>query len=287
LRIAPNDVDLLVASATNERSRGRSDAQLALLERAQSLDPRSSSAQANLATTLLWVRRPREALEATDRALSLSPTNLSMFLTKVMVHLAMGDLAGARAVLRSTPPEVEPTRLVAFVASTWDLFWALDDDQQQLLLRLAPGAFDDDRGGWGLALAATSHLRGDDIRARAYGDSAAIALQKLLDATPDDNYLLAMQAVAFAYAGRRDEAIRAGERSVELLPIAKDAYSGAYNQHELARVYAILGDVDKTIDQLEGLLVVPYFLTPAWLRVDPTFAFLKGNPRFERLVTGS
>jgi len=96
-----------------------------------------------------------------------------------------------------------------------------------------------------------------------------------------------MQAVALAYAGRRDEAIRAGERSVGLLPIAKDAYSGAYNQHELARVYAILGDAEKTLDQLEPLLATPYFLTPAWLRIDPTFAFLKGNPRFERLVTGS
>ena len=27
-------------------------------------------------------------------------------------------------------------------------------------------------------------------------------------------------------------------------------------------------------------------LVPGWLRIDPTFAPLKGNPRFERLVTG-
>jgi hypothetical protein len=29
-----------------------------------------------------------------------------------------------------------------------------------------------------------------------------------------------------------------------------------------------------------------YYLSPGWLRIDPTFAPLKGNPRFERLVAG-
>jgi hypothetical protein len=31
-------------------------------------------------------------------------------------------------------------------------------------------------------------------------------------------------------------------------------------------------------------LTIPYYLSPGWLRIDPTFAPLKGNPRFERPV---
>jgi hypothetical protein len=38
---------------------------------------------------------------------------------------------------------------------------------------------------------------------------------------------------------------------------------------------------------LETLLKVPHYPSPGWLRIDPTFAELKGNPRYERLVRGS
>ena len=37
---------------------------------------------------------------------------------------------------------------------------------------------------------------------------------------------------------------------------------------------------------LEPLLTMPFYLSPGWLRIDPTLAPLKGNPRLERLVAG-
>jgi len=283
---APSHPDLLQGSAFTERALGRWDAAVDVLRRAQSLDPRSVGVQANLASNLLWLRRYAEALAIVDGARTLAPNSINLLLTKAMVYLAQGDLPGARAALRNAPSEVEPTRLVAFVAATWDLFWLLDDEQQRLLLRLSPGAFDDDRGAWATALAGTYALRGEAARARVYGDSARLWYEPRLRATPDDNYLLALSSVALAYAGRKDEAIRNGERSVALLPVTKDAFSGAYNQHLLARTYAIVGEPEKAIDQLEGLLGVPYFLSARWLTIDPSFAALRGNPRFDRLTAG-
>jgi TolB-like protein/tetratricopeptide (TPR) repeat protein/tRNA A-37 threonylcarbamoyl transferase component Bud32 len=287
LQLAPNDPGLLVGTATTDRSLGEWEQSVELLRRARALDPRSIGGQTALATNLLWLRRYDDAMAETDRGLALAPNNVSLIETKAMIHLARGDLPGARAVFHSAPADIEPTRLVAFAAATWDLFWALDDDQQRLLLRLSPGAFDDDRGAWALALAATYTLRGDAGRARAYGDSARLVYEEQLRASPDDNYLLALSAVALAYSGRNDEAVRNGERSLALLPVTTDAFSGAYNQHLLARVYAQVGAREKAIDQLEVLLRIPYYLSPGWLRIDPTFASLKGNPRFERLVKGS
>jgi len=71
-----------------------------------------------------------------------------------------------------------------------------------------------------------------------------------------------------------------------LMPISKDANNGAYDQHQLARIYILVGEPERALDQLEPLLKVPYALTPGWLRIDPAFASLKGNARYERLLKG-
>jgi hypothetical protein len=84
--------------------------------------------------------------------------------------------------------------------------------------------------------------------------------------------------------GRKAEAEAEGERATSLLPSSQDDYVGSYIQHQLARVYTLTGNQDKAMDQLEPLLKMNYYLSPAWLRIDPNFAALKGNPRFERLI---
>jgi TolB-like protein/Flp pilus assembly protein TadD len=286
-RLEPRHAELLTAAAVNEISLGRWDEGLQHLQQAATLDPRGVNPIRRLARTLLWLRRYPEALPAFERAIALAPTDAGRYQGKAMVYLAQGDLAGARAVLRSVPKEVEPTNLVAGVATFWDLYWVLDEGQQRLLLRLTPTAFDDSRGAWGLALAGTYALRGDSARARVYADSARVAYAEQLRATPQDAQLHTLHGVALAYLGRTAEAIQEGERGLALLPISKDAYSGPYNQHQLARIYLLVGEPEQALDRLEPLLKIPYYLSPGWLKIDPTFDPLRGNPRFERLVDSS
>ena len=286
LKLAPTEVDLLVGAALTEQGLGRWEAALQHLTQAAALDPRSANTARRTGATLLWLRRYPEAQLALDRSLVLAPTNLSIIEMKAQVALAQGDLAGARRVVRAALPTVDPTALLAFFGNYWDLYWVLDEAQQQQLLTLPPSAFDDDRGAWSIVRAQTYWLRKNSPKARVYADSAQLAMAEQLRASPEDGQRHVLRGLALAYLGRKAEAIAEGERGLALLPIGRDAYSGAYNQHQLMRIYLLVGEPEKALDQLEPLLKIPYYLSPGWLKIDPTFAPLRGNPRFERLVAG-
>ena len=284
LKTAPGRADLLTGAALAEQVLGRWDAALGHLERARALDPRSRATARRLAATLIRLRRYPEAMAAAERGMALAPDNLDMLENLAMVHLAQGNLAGARAAIQAHSKGIQPADLVVYFGNYWDLYWALDDAQQQLLVRLPPSAFADDRLAWAIVVTETLWLRGDRSRARAYADTARMASEEVLRNNPDDAQRRTFLGLAFAYLGRKADAVRDGERGVALLPASKDGYTGPYLQHVLARIYLMVGEPDKAIDQLEVLLKLPYFLSPGWLRIDPTFDPLRNQPRFRKLA---
>ena len=213
--------------------------------------------------------------------------NLNTILLRVLVSAGQGDLEGTRRVLRSVPPELDPGALVAYVANFEDMFWVLDQSQQEILLRLPPASFDDDRGAWAFVRAQTYWLRNDSLRTRAYADTAANEIAKQLRDAPDDPQRTAILGVARALQGRKSEAEALGERATALFPLGRDTETAPYLQFQLVRIYLWTGSLDKALDKLEPLLRIPYYVSPGRLRIDPQFAPLKGNPRFERLAQGN
>ena len=284
LSLSPGNPELTRASIDVEITLGQWDLALKHLRDAQSLDPRSTRLYRRLGSVLLALRRYPEAREAVDVGLTLSPDNLAFIENRAMTSLGEGDLAGARAYLAGLPNSVVPTELVAYLAAYWDLGWVLTPEQQELLLRLSPSAFDDDRANWALCLAQVSWWNGDAAGTRKYAEEARIAIEEQLRAAPDDAQRHVFHGLALAYLGRGEEAIRACRRGVDLEPLTKDATRGAYFLHQLARIYILTGDQEKAIDNLERLLQVPYFVSPAWLTIDPNFDPLRKNPRFQKLV---
>ncbi|MCI0456612.1 MAG: hypothetical protein L0Z62_06485, partial [Gemmataceae bacterium] len=280
---APENSDLMVSAATMEWRLGRLEAAVTHLTQARTFDPRSLSVLHFLGALLSFQQRWSEGRRVLDQALSLSPTDLTALQYRAMTYVAEGDLAGARRALAEAPPAVDRTELAAYLAHT-GRYWVLDEAAQREVLTLPPSAFDGNRGTWGLVRAQLYHVRGDRAMARVYADSARIAFGAQLRATPTDGLLHAFHGLALAYLGREPEAIMEGERGVELLPMSRDAIRGPRVQHQLVRIYILVGEPEKALDRLEPLVTVPYWLSPGWLRVDPSFTPLRGNPRFERLV---
>jgi hypothetical protein len=144
-------------------------------------------------------------------------------------------------------------------------------------------------------LAQTYAVQGNTAKARVYADSARLAFEQQLGGAPLDSSATtstfdgqrhAFLGLALAYLDQKAAAIREGQRGLALSPISRDAFIGPYVQHQLVRIYILVGEPEKALDQLEPLLKIPYYLSPNWLRIDPNFDPLRGNPRFERLVGG-
>lgn len=284
LSLAPDDVELLSAAATTGSRLERWNVNLQRLQRALRMDPRSPTVARRLAATQIFLRHYDAADSAVDLAIALAPTSPHMMLLKMLVALGRGDLPRARAVVQAAVERIDPTTILSFVATYQDLYWVLNDAQQRRVLELPPADFDDDRAVWGLVRAELHDLRGDSHRAAAYADSARVVVEEQIRAAPEDAQRRVLLGLTLAYLGRKAEAVREGLRGVELLPISQDGYFGPYIQLQLVRIYLLTGEPEKALDQLEPLLKVPFYVSPGWLRIDPTFAPLRDNPRFRRLI---
>jgi TolB-like protein/tRNA A-37 threonylcarbamoyl transferase component Bud32 len=285
LVLAPGDANTLRRTATLEQTLGRWNTAEAHMSVAARLDPQSIITADEYGNLLALRGRFDQAEAVLVRAAALDSTSCTIISDRLVLHLMQGDLAGGHALLRAVPARVNRDSLVAYVAQYGDFGWALDSADAERLLNLGPEAFDGDRGAWAFALAQQYALRGDVRRMRAYADTARAQFAMQARGIPTDAMRHALLGMTLAYLGRHDEAIAEGKRAVALLPIARDAVDGPYMLHQLVRIDILVGEPERALDALEPLVRMPYVLTPGWLRIDPNFAPLGGNARFERLLS--
>ena len=91
-------------------------------------------------------------------------------------------------------------------------------------------------------------------------------------------------ALAYAGLGRKADAIRVGRAGAQIVPVSRDALAGTIVLQDLIEVYIRTGEHDAALDQLEYLLSIPSLVSRGMLGIDPLYAPLRGNPRFERLA---
>jgi tetratricopeptide (TPR) repeat protein len=270
-----------------EATTGRWDDGLAHIRQAALLDPRSPPTADRLSRALLWLRRYSEARAASERGLAASADNLALIEGRAMSHAGEGDLPAARASLHDVTPNLDRSALMAYVTNYWDAFWMLDSADIALSESLPPSAYDGDRGVWGVVHAELFWQQGDSTRARAYADSAMGSLNHSLRENSHNWQSMLFRGLMLAMEGKRGEATRDRDRGLALAQETKDHWSSIpYANHVAARIDVALGDRDAAIALLSTVLQNPYVISPAWLRIDPTWNRLRGDARFERLAHG-
>ena len=124
--------------------------------------------------------------------------------------------------------------------------------------------------------------------AHACYDSARVVLEAQRIARPahtaSEQPVQMPLALAYAGLGRKAEAIRLGREGAQLVPVSRDALAGPTVLLDLVEIYVRTGEYDAALDHVEYLLSIPSSVSIPLLRIDPLYAPLRGNPRFERLV---
>ena len=109
-------------------------------------------------------------------------------------------------------------------------------------------------------------------------------LEEQIAERPD--YALLFGSLGLAYAGldRKEEAIEAGLRGAELLPIERDSIVGSWQLADLGFTYLRVGEYEAAIDTFEVYLSHPGWFSIGALQLDPRMEPLLDHPRFLDLI---
>ena len=285
LERAPNDVEALAGRGAVLRRQGRADESLRAFTRAVELDPQNAPALRDAGSTAVIAARPTDALAYLEREAKIAPS-IGNHVMQSLAYYEAGRQREAEQALDAAARTAPPSEVAATVVngSWWWIMTFHDSTAWRMLgdMRLSDAGAD--TAAYYLVKAEWKHLAGDRAGARMVADSAARAYEERVRQQPrEDRYHLSL-GIAYALQGRRDEALRAGRRALEMLPVSRDALDGANWLKEMAYLHVLLGDAAEALDLIERNLALPSHQSPAYFRSDLRFAALRGNPRFDRLT---
>jgi TolB-like protein/Flp pilus assembly protein TadD len=285
----PNESRIPLLTGYIDRRQGRWEKSLEEMKRALELDPRNFSILQQISLTYEALRRYKEMAETLDHALTITPKDIPSRVRRALVdlesHANPKPLHATIETILAEDPNAAP-----FLVDQW-LFLALrerDSAAAQRALAAMPedGCYDENipfPNGWCEGLAA--RFRGDELAARAAFTNARKELAQTLRDQPDYAAALCALGVVDAALGNRKDAIREGERAVELMPVSKSAVEGPMLIQYLAVIYAWTGEKDRAIERLAEAAKLPGSqVTYGQLRLDQLWDPLRGDPRFQAIV---
>ncbi|HVU22610.1 MAG TPA: TIR domain-containing protein [Opitutus sp.] len=283
--LRPNDATVFSSLGLIQRRQGRWAESLDNMRRAIALDPANRGYLSNLVASLICCRRWDEARSVQQRLIAVTSIKLREQLFAAQVDFkATGSLRAADDLLaRLTPAERE-----APVAIFYRKFYAIERGDFAAFKQLdqrQPTYDEEEVPAFSAVIAGVAyHASGDSAALKARIAGPLADLQAQVQREPSNMQAWSYLAALKALAGNKDEARQAAQRAAELMPESRDALDGPNYQFEVAEVAALTGDKEGAIAGINHLLNVPSSFSVADFRAIPSFAGLRGDPRFEELM---
>ncbi len=290
LELEPNHLEALRFLGLLYRRRGNWEAAVDVLTRHADLDPRDERAQYDAGVTYLRLRRYDQAERYLRQHIAVAPNSpLGYHRLAVLDLMRNGDTSAARRALTpSVPVDLQP--LWAGWRDNGNLeFPRLLCDSEcaqaaRAWLARAGAPSRASLGDWHpyLYRGEVARMAGNQALASAYLHSAARIADTVSYA--DTTHLLRDRAAILAWLGRKEGALRQARELVRRDPISVDATNGPVMINTAAEVFALFGDDENALEQLEVVLSVPSYNSVAMVRVNPVWQRFKTNSRFQALL---
>jgi TolB-like protein/predicted Zn-dependent protease len=291
-KMLPGNSEVLYALAAIARSEGRWNESIGYWERGLALNPRNTALLTEVAFTYAALRQFPKAEKLYDRALNVLPNELSLMALKASIYQAEGKLQEAARLLVQVNAQTDSDVAVRIKLTQMRLERNPEGirlaQAREARLQLASGI---EKGTKQLGFALAQRVAGNTASEKAAAEQARNTLEPLKKAQPDNAFVAAALAVAYAMLGEKDGALNEAQRAITLSPSNKDRLSGPAFEENLALVEMIVGENTRAIATLTRLLQTPYGgwlysptpITSALLRLDPIWDPLRADPAFQKL----
>ncbi|MFC1565375.1 protein kinase [Candidatus Neomarinimicrobiota bacterium] len=273
----PNNADILAAIGYVKCRIGEWDVALENLIKASDLDPQSMFRINELLIKSTKMRNWTITKKYIERLLVIDKENPDGIYWKVYITLwAYGDTVKANEILEEAMEYIDPKaniidirRILAYVERNYKKALEICDEELEPDYRWKGRLYD---------------LLGQEEESMVYYDSSRIFYEKRIKESPDVANNYSRLGLAYAGLGEKEKAESFGKKATTMIPISRDAQTGASMLINLMYIYLHTGEYSKAIDNLEILLSIPASITVQELKLYPQFDPIRDHPRFQELI---
>jgi TolB-like protein/Tfp pilus assembly protein PilF len=294
-RLSPSNGDIARLIAAIKRRQGKWEQALEEYERVAMLDPQNQNTVRELIFINTAMRRWPEAALWAERMRALAPTSIVAKIQSGYVDFWWkGNTQLLKSLLDNVPASNDPDGAVT--ACRWDVAMLKRDySEAKKVLQALPL---DELSYTNAGATPRSFFegciylaQGDNVNAQKAFELARPAFEAAVKEAPESSYRHANLGWLYGFMGRKDDAIREGQRAVELKPEWKDAVDGALMNCYLALIYTRVGEKELAIPLITRLLKTPgavdsvdYSITVNDLKYRWEWDPLRNDPRFQKLL---
>jgi non-specific serine/threonine protein kinase len=289
LNYRPNDSRLYLAIGAVHRRQGDMISAIEAMKQAMELDPRFSEYAFNIAQTYELLRDFKNAEFFYKKAIEISPDWGELYNNLAFMYMSRdGNVKKASEFLSGISPAYLPrvqsqiidvnvliAQYEGRLKDALELAQNLDDNQIDNQFFFIPKP---------MIFAEIYHGMGQKDKERQNYIQAGDILKEKIIVQPEDSRLYSSLGIVYAGLGEKDKAIANGKKAVELLPVSKEAWRGTARLEDLAMIYALTGDYELALNQIEFLLSHPAQFTVNRLKLDPVWKPLFKLPRFKEII---